>query len=112
MGLWLVAAFPCTSRHMAVAPARLRKGPWGANCVGTIGMCTRSALNMIPKLASDLQIPWHNLAHFCCATFCHFLILPVASPPPPRRPAVHIVCGWVTKWDARCLRVCVLGSPR
>ena len=50
--------------------------------LGTMAMCVRRALKMTPrKMASDLQIPWHNLAHFCCAKFCRskfrlFLIFP------------------------------------
>ena len=23
------------------------------------------------RMASDLKMPWHNLAHFCCAKLCH-----------------------------------------
>ena len=42
-------------------------------------MCMPRALK--GKLAAGLQIPWLNLAHFCCAEFCHpksrlFLIFP------------------------------------
>ena len=47
-------------------------------------MCMPRALNMTPrKMASDLQIPRHNLAHFCCAKICHSkfrLFLIFASP--------------------------------
>ena len=33
--------------------------------LGTLEMCMPRALKMTPrKMASDLQIPWHNLAHF------------------------------------------------
>ena len=36
-------------------------------------MCMPRALKRTARqMASDLQIPWHNLAHFCCAKFCHF----------------------------------------
>ena len=50
--------------------------------LGTIEMCMPRVLNKTPrKMASDLQMWRHNLAHFCCAKICHskyrlFLISP------------------------------------
>ena len=49
------------------------------------------------KLASDRQIPWHNLAHFCCQC------LPQRSPgpkPPPSR------CNNQKIWDTPDLQDC------
>ena len=37
---------------------------------GTMEMCMPRELKMTSrKMASDLQIPWHNLAHFCVPNF-------------------------------------------
>ena len=50
-------------------------------------MCMpRELKTTLGKVASDLQIPRHDLAHFCCAklrhsTFRPFLILPSLSHP-------------------------------
>ena len=58
-----------------------------ANCVGTTAMCIPRALTMAPReLATDLTIPWHNLAHFCCAK-----MLPVPSLPSPGKKQPYLV---------------------
>ena len=55
-------------------------GPW--RLLGTLEWCIPRELHMTPrKPALDLQIPRHNLAHFCCVkcrhpTFSPFLISP------------------------------------
>ena len=66
--------------------------PWRANCVGTGGMCIPRAPTMTPeKMATDLKIQWHKLAHFgsakyCCSKFRLFQIPPplvkLATPRP------------------------------
>ena len=45
---------------------------WGA---GEMRM-PRELKHKARKMSSDLQILCHNLAHFCCAKFCLFLIAP------------------------------------
>ena len=62
-----------------------RLGPCGARCPGTMGMCMPRALKMTPtKTVSDLQMPWHILAHFCCAKFGSPKFRLFLPPPPPR----------------------------
>ena len=47
-------------------------------------MCMPKELRMTPRrMASDLQMPWHNLGHFCCATFCHSESRLLLNPPSP-----------------------------
>ena len=70
-GFWMLVGF---YRHIAAAPTRLPKGR--ANCTGTRGLCIPRASTMAPrKMATDLKIPWHNLANSCCATFCCMQLL-------------------------------------
>ena len=45
-------------------------GSW--RLLGTLELCMPRELQMTPrKMAPDLQIPRQNLAHLCCAEFCH-----------------------------------------
>ena len=57
LGLWLVALIS-----------------W--RLLGTLELCMPSAKNDTRTMASDLQMPWQNLAHLCCAKCCLFLISP------------------------------------
>ena len=67
----------------------LPKRPFRATCVGTRGMCMPRALTVTPsKMAPDLQIPRHDLAHFCCAPFCRSECSP--RPPVP----FHVLNPW------------------
>ena len=48
-------------------------------------VCMPRALQATPRtMASDLQIQWNNLAHFCCAEFCHSQFGLFLSSPSPR----------------------------
>ena len=77
--LWVVAVISHSFWTGAWMVALTSRRLWG-----TMETCIPRAPTMTPtKRASDLQIPRHNLAHFCWATLCHskcrlFLISPAA----------------------------------
>ena len=53
----------------------------------TVEMCTAKSANNDPrKMVSNLQMPWHHLAHRRCAKLCPSTTSPDpnAPPPPPR----------------------------
>ena len=65
------------------------------------------------KMALDLQIPRHNLAHFCCAKFCRFkLRLLVISPSSPdeETPVMRPYAG-CCRCRCRCPRTAVSLPP-
>ena len=86
----------------------LPKGP----CAGTMGLHVPSALKMTPrKIATDLQIPWHDLARFCCAKFCRsefglFLMLPppvsAGEKPKKQLPLVALPCKPLWPFPTLC----------
>ena len=65
--LWLVAVISFSFWMVAWMAAVIS---WGL--LGTMEICIPRVLEMAPReMASDLQIPRHDLAHFRCAKFCH-----------------------------------------
>ena len=78
-GLWLVAgisySFWMGAWMVALMSWRLR---------GTLAVRMPGALKGTPRTqASDLPIPRHNFAHFCCAKCCHSKVRLFLIPPPP-----------------------------
>ena len=80
MRLWWVAVMSCSFWTVASMVALISEGP-----LGTIQIRTPRELKAAPRrMASDLQIPRHNLTHFCCAEFCHSKFSPLPHFPLPR----------------------------
>ena len=70
MDLWLVAVISCGLLDGCLGGSSYF--PEAVGLLGTLEPFRPRALTMTPRqMASDLQIPRHNLAHFCCAAFCH-----------------------------------------
>ena len=53
--------------------------------LGTLELRMPRQVTITPReMAPNLQIPWHCLAHFCCAKLCHSKNLPVPTFPRPQ----------------------------
>ena len=102
-GLWLVAVI---SQRLVDGCLDGCSVSWSVGHNGDVH--AKRAKNESQKNGFGPQIPWHNLAHFCCAKFCHaksrlFLIFPapVSLPhapyttmpsryPMPHSPELHL----------------------
>ena len=54
----------------------------------------KSSNNDTRKMATSLKIPWHNLAHFCCAKFCRSEVR-IFEAARQRHDAPQDVCMWM-----------------